>query len=200
MCRRLLRLELSSFWGGGGCWNRALTHVWVFAQWSSRAGPGFYTPSQTVVERNAPYRTEPINRHTPGRAVIERSETATIHPNLPWEPWQNVAKRGRTWQNLKGPWDAGEYTCFPSHYGPLRSFVTASYVQSHFVVFTPFYYGLLGFSSAPWLPWQFFWQFKNLARRPRQSRDAHPVPMGCLPSIPFCPWWPETWLPWPPGT
>ena len=81
-------------------------------------------------------------RHASGCAVIERDETATIHPSLSWEPWQNVAKRGRTWQNLKGLWDAGEYTCFPSHYGPPPSFVTASYVLSRFVAFTPFYYSL----------------------------------------------------------
>ena len=138
--------------------------------------------------------------YTPGHAVIERDETATIHPSLPWEPWQNVAKRNKTC--IRWP-HAGEYTCFPSHYGPPPSFATAYYVLSRFVAFTPFYYGLLGFSSAPWLPWQIFGQFKNLARHPRQSRPvtfAHSVPPRCLTSIPFCPRWPETWLPWPPGT
>jgi len=37
----------------------------------------------------------------------------------------------------------------PMHYGPPPSFVTACYVPSRFVAFTPFYYGLLGFSHSP---------------------------------------------------
>ena len=32
----------------------------------------------------------------PVRAMIERDKTATIHPSLPWEPWQNVTKRDKT--------------------------------------------------------------------------------------------------------
>ena len=91
-----------------------------------------------------------------------------------------------------------------SNYGPPLSLVTAYYVQSRLVAFTPFCYGLLGFSSAPRLPWQFCWRFKNLARHPQQWWPvtlAHSVPHPhCLTSIPFCPQWPETWLPWPPGT
>ena len=67
----------------------------------------------------------------------------------------------------------------PFHNGPPPSFVTAYHGLSRFVTFTPVYYGLLGFSSAPWLPWQIFWHFKNLTRYPRQSRPvtfAHTVP------------------------
>ena len=75
-----------------------------------RCGPCFYipppkprVPCQTTVERNAPYRAGPINRHTPGRAVIERDETATIQPSLQWEPWQNVAEREKTWKDREMP-------------------------------------------------------------------------------------------------
>ena len=96
---------------------------------------------------------------------------------------RTVTKRGRTWQNLNGLWmPENTHASGPSHYGPPPSFVTAYYVLSRFFAFTSFYYGLftsIGFSSAPWLPWQIFWQFKNLARHPRQSRPvtfAHPVP------------------------
>ena len=106
----------------------------------------------------------------------------------------------REWLSEDRRQQLGHYTRYPSHYGPPPSFVTAYYVLSRFVAFTPFYYGLLGFSSAPWLPWQIFWQFKNLARHPRPVTFAHSVPPRCLTSIPFCPRWPETWLPWPPGT
>ena len=75
------------------------------------------------------------------------------------------------------------------------------YVLARFVSFIPFWYGQLRFLSAPSPLLQIFWQFKNLARHPRQSRPVkivHPVPMPCLTFITFYPR-PETWLPWLPG-
>ena len=58
-------------------------------------------------------------------------------------------------------------------------------------------------SIPPWLPWQIFWQFKNLSRRSRQPRRAtfvDPVPLRCVTVTTFRPRRPKSWLPWPPGT
>ena len=99
----------------------------------------------------------------------------------PSQTARTVSDRNRTQRAVSSR--AYKPSCFPSHYGPPPSFVTASYVLSRFVAFTPFYYGLLRFSSAPWLPWQIFWQFKNLARHPRQSRPVT-VPHGSPSRLP----------------
>ena len=58
-------------------------------------------------------------------------------------------------------------------------------------------------SIPPWLPWQFFWLFKNMSRRSRQPRRAtfaDPVPLRFVTLNPFRPRWPKLWLPWPPET
>ena len=114
---------------------------------------------------------------------VKKSRARFVRPPRPRAPCQTVGERNTPYSAV--PRRACKPSCFPSHYGPPPSFVTASYVLSRFVAFTPIYYGLLRFSSAPWLPWQIFWQFKNLARHPRQPRPVtvlHPVPPRCLTS------------------
>ena len=103
-------------------------------------GPAFYilpprprVPCQTVVEGNDTVLhrdRKPSQR--PGCTIIERNETATIHPSLPWGPWQNVAKWGRKWQNLKGPWDARGIHMLPV---PLRTAYKFCYGLLHTVKF-----------------------------------------------------------------
>ena len=68
-----------------------------------------------------------------------------------------------------------------------------------FVAFSPFYNETISKWIPLRLPWQIFWQFKNLPWQPRQATFVNPFPLCCLTVTPFCPWWPETWMQWPPG-
>ena len=139
-------------------------------------------PSRT---RNAPW----LNATKRLLACRENRDKTGQNAQQPWSNRNKTnIKRGRTWQNVKRPWDVVEYILLPV---PLRSTSKFCYGLLRTVkfccvrpVFTTAYYVSHAYRrSVPWLPWQFFWEFTNLSGQPRQKRlvtFAHRVPTRCL--------------------
>ena len=78
--------------------------------------------------------------------MIERDETATIYSacrEYRDKTWQNAAERDKTEKDRE--MSGNTHASRPTTDRAPPSFVTAYYVLSRFVAFTPFYYGLLGF-------------------------------------------------------